>query len=133
LYLNVAGVDVGFFSYSYPLLAAPTLVSGVQLAGMTDIGLMKMDAIVTRGARKDFYDLYFIAQHLSLEEILDQGQQKFPMVRDFGTMVLMALVDFEKADTDSPIQTVPGVPWEQVKAFFRQEAKRLGRSWFQGK
>jgi predicted nucleotidyltransferase component of viral defense system len=133
LYLNVDGVDVGFFNYSYPLLAAPTLVSGVQLAGLIDIGLMKMDAIATRGARKDFYDLYFIAQHLSLDEILAEGQRKFSVVRDFGTMVLMALVDFEKANTESPIQTTPDVSWEQVKTFFTQEAKRLGRSWFQSK
>lgn len=133
LYLNVAGVDVGFFNYSYPLLATPTTVVGVQLAGLVDIGLMKMDAIATRGARKDFYDLYFIAQAISLDEIFSHGQKKFSMVRDFNTMVLMAMVDFRKADLESPIQTNPDVPWEQVKTFFLQEAKRIGRSWFQGK
>jgi len=36
-------------------------VSGVQIAGLRDIGLMKLDAVAGRGTRKDFYDLYFIA------------------------------------------------------------------------
>lgn len=132
LYLNVAGVDVGFFNYSYPLLATPITIGGVQLAGLVDIGLMKMDAIATRAARKDFYDLYFIAQELSLDEIFRHGQKKFSVVRDFNIMVLMAMVDFRKADLESPIQTNPNISWEQIKAFFTQETKRLGRSWFQG-
>jgi predicted nucleotidyltransferase component of viral defense system len=133
LYLNVAGVDVGFFNYSYPLLAAPVKVSGIQLASLLDIGLMKMDAIATRGARKDFYDLYFIVQQLPLDEIFEHGQQKFPQVRDFSTMVLMSMVDFRKADVESLIQVEPNIIWEQVKTFFTAEAKRLGRNWFQGK
>lgn len=47
--LNVEGVALGFFSYQYPLLEQPVLIEQVQVAGLLDIGLMKLDAIASRG------------------------------------------------------------------------------------
>lgn len=66
LLLEVRGVHVGFFSYSYTLLAPPESVAGVAPPGLMDIGLMKLDALISRGARKDFYDLYWIAHRIPL-------------------------------------------------------------------
>jgi hypothetical protein len=43
--------------------------------------------------------------------------------------VLTALVDFDIAEQqDEPIMLQP-VEWEQVKVFFRREARRLGQNW----
>lgn len=131
LLLNVQGSHVGFFSYSYRLLVPTVLVEDVALAGLLDIGLMKMDAIATRGARKDFYDLYFLARHIPLEEMLERAKEKYPYVRDFGVMVLAALGDFENADQDVPIATFPPVSWDAVKDFFAKEVQRIGRQWFE--
>ena len=57
LVLDVDGQPCSFFRYGYPLLTPTDLVSGLQVAGILDIGLMKLDAIAGRGTRKDFYDL----------------------------------------------------------------------------
>jgi hypothetical protein len=130
LVLEVDGQPVSFFSYGYPLLEPTDLVSGVQVAGILDIGLMKLDAIAGRGMRKDFYDLYFIASQVSLDELFARSGEKYPHSRGFGMRVLTALVDFEIADQqDEPILLLP-VEWDQVKAFFVAEARRLGREWF---
>lgn len=131
LVLNIHGSSVGFFSYSYRLLISVVMVEGVALAGILDIGLMKMDAIATRGARKDFYDLYFIARHVPLEDMLERAKDKYPYVRDFGIMVLAALGDFENADQDVPIESYPPVSWDEVKDFFVREVRRIGRQWFE--
>jgi hypothetical protein len=131
LLFNVQGNHVGFFSYHYPLLAPIVTVEGVPLAGLLDIGLMKMKAIASRGARKNFYDLYFIARHISLDEMLEQAKEKYPYVRDFGVMALAALVDFSVAEQQAPIETFPPVSWERVKEFFVQEVRRIGRQWFE--
>jgi len=130
LVLEVDGQPVSFFSYGYPLLESTDLVSGVQVAGILDIGLMKLDAIAGRGMRKDFYDLYFIASQVSLDELFARSGEKYPHSRGFGMRVLTALVDFDIADQqDEPILLLP-VEWDQVKAFFVAEARRLGREWF---
>jgi hypothetical protein len=131
LLLNVGGLALGFFSYRYPLLEQPMLVEQVALAGLVDIGLMKLDAIASRGVKKDFYDLYFIAQTLPLENLLERCREKYPHHRDFGMMALEGLVDFSTADRQADIQTIPPVAWAEVRTFCQQEVRRIGRRWFE--
>ena len=129
LVLQVDGQPVSFFSYGYPLLAPTDEVSGTQVASILDIGLMKLDAIAGRGMRKDFYDLYFIASHIPLDELFARSTDKYPQSRGFGMRVLTALVDFDIADPqDEPTMLLP-VEWDQVKAYFLAEARRLGQKW----
>lgn len=130
LVLKVNEQSVSFFSYGYPLLSPAELVTDVQIAGILDIGLMKLDAIAGRGTRKDFYDLYFIASHIPLDELFARSSDKYPQVHGFGMRVLTALVDFDIADQeDEPIMLRP-VEWDQVKAFFLAQTRRLGQEWF---
>ena len=130
LVLNVDGRPCSFFSYGFPLLAPADLVSGIQVAGILDIGLMKLDAIAGRGTRKDFYDLFFIAAYVSLDEMFARSGDKYPYPRDFGMRVLTAMVDFDIADQQEEPTMLQLVEWGQVKTFFRAEARRLGRAWF---
>jgi len=129
LVLNVDEQPVSLFSYGYPLLAGVDLVSGLQVAGILDIGLMKLDAIAGRGTRKDFYDLYFIAAYVTLDELFARSSDKYPHLRDFGVPVLTALVDFDIADQQEEPTMLRPVEWEQVKTSFLAEARRLGHRW----
>ncbi len=131
LLMKVGDTHVGFFSYGYPLLEPPAEVLGVRVAGLLDIGMMKLDALISRGARKDFYDLYFIARQIPLEEMLHQGPVKYPYARDYEMMALTSLTYFENADQQMAIESFPPTDWETVKDFFIAEARRLGRIWFE--
>ena len=62
----VDGVRIGFFGYGYPLVDEPIRCENVHLASIIDIGLMKCDALISRGSRKDFYDLFFISSSIDL-------------------------------------------------------------------
>jgi len=129
LVLEANGQPISFFSYGYPMLEPTDLVSGFQIAGILDIGLMKMDAIAGRGTRRDFYDLYFIASRVSLDELFAQSTNKYPYSHGFEMRVLVALVDFDVADQqDEPMLLLPA-EWSEVKDFFTTEARRLGREW----
>jgi hypothetical protein len=129
LVLEANGQAISFFSYGYPMLEPTDLVSGVQIAGLLDIGLMKMDAIAGRSTRRDFYDLYFIASRVSLDELFAQSTEKYPYSHGFKMRVLVALVDFDAADQDEEPRLLLPVEWGAVKAFFTTEARRLGREW----
>lgn len=131
LLMKVEGTHVGFFSYGYPLLEPPAEVLGVRVAGLLDIGMMKLDALISRGARKDFYDLYFIARQVPLEEMLHQGPVKYPYAHDYEMMALTSLTYFENADRQAAIASFPPIDWKTVKDFFVAEARRLGRLWFE--
>jgi hypothetical protein len=112
------------------MLEAPVPVTGVQIAGMLDIGPMKLDAIAGRGTRKDFYAMYFIASHVSPDKLFARSGHKYPQVHGFGMRVLTALVDFDIADQEVEPILLRHVEWDQVKAFFLSQARRLGQAWF---
>ena len=37
----------------------------------------------------------------------------------------------ERADQEDPVPLIRDVPWEEIKAFFRQQASLLARRWWQ--
>jgi predicted nucleotidyltransferase component of viral defense system len=127
LLLLVQDLHVGFFGYR---LVAPLLqAEGVSVASIADIGLMKLDALATRASRKDFHDLYAIAQRISLRDLLDLAPTKYPSVRDFEAMVVRHMVYFDRAEQEAPPILFQSVDWETVKAFFREQALALSRQW----
>jgi hypothetical protein len=130
LLLLADGLRAGFFSYGYPLLEPIKIIENVRLASLLDIGLMKMDAVIGRGSRKDFYDLYFITRKIPLPELLGAGERKYPQVRDFPLMALEGLLQFEQADRDLQPELLVDLSWEKVRETFLAEGKRLGESWF---
>jgi hypothetical protein len=53
-------------------------LSDTDLASLADIGLMKCEALISRGSRKDFYDLFFLLKEIPFDNLLKFGEQKFP-------------------------------------------------------
>ena len=100
LLILVDGIRVGFFSYGYPLIDQPIRCENVLLASLKDIGLMKCDALISRGSRKDFYDLYYISRYIEVRQLLQLGEKKYPLFRDFPLMVLESITFFDNADRD---------------------------------
>jgi len=101
LLLLVDGLHVGFFSYGYLLLEPVATVRKYPHASLLDIGLMKLDAVIGRGSRKDFYDLYVITRQIPLPDLLHAGERKYPQVRDFPLMATRGLIlQFDNADRD---------------------------------
>jgi hypothetical protein len=130
LVLNIFGISVGFFSYGYSLVGGTMDAESVALASLADIGLMKLDALASRGSRKDFYDLYFIATHVSLAELWRLSEFKYPNFRDYPLMVSKYMVLFDNADRDFQPDLLISVEWDTVKNFFVEETKDLRRQWF---
>jgi hypothetical protein len=129
LLLVIDDLHVGFFSYGYGLVAPTRQADGVPLAGLADIGLMKLDALASRGSRKDFCDLYFVAQRVSLRALFDLAPTKYPTIRDFEAMVVRYMADFDRADQETPLPLLQDVDWETIKTYFRRQAVLLGRRW----
>ena len=124
-----ADVRIGFYGYGFPLVAPLLETEGIRLASIEDIALMKMDALLSRAARKDFYDLYFICRKIPLRVLLDLAPQKYANVRDFETQTVKRLVYFENAEADVDPLFFQPASWQEVKEFFVRQAKEIGSSW----
>ncbi len=125
----VNDVRVGFYGYGYKLIRPLLKMEDLTLASAEDIGLMKLDALLSRASRKDFHDLYALCQRISLRELLDLAPQKYPDVRDFEAQVARHLVYFDRAEQETPVPLIEPVEWGTVKAWFRKQAKDLVEGW----
>ena len=75
----VDDVKVDCVSYDmYEWLEPPVEEGGIRLAGIKDIGAMKINAITNRGTRKDFVDLARLLDDFSLDDIFGWYQAKYP-------------------------------------------------------
>jgi hypothetical protein len=124
-------VRVGFYGYGYELIEPCLQADGISLASVTDIGLMKLDALLSRASRKDFHDLYAICQHTTLRELLTLAPRKYPSVRDFEAQVTRHMLMFKRAEQETPVPLIEQVSWETVKDWFQAQAKVIGNSWLE--
>lgn len=127
----VKDIRVGFYGYGYPLVSSLIEDEGWQLASIKDIALMKLDTLLSRAARKDFYDLYFICQTIPLKQLLDLAPHKYPSIRDFEAQVVKRLVFFENAENQIDPPLLKPVTWQALKEYFILQAKEIGRDWLQ--
>jgi hypothetical protein len=128
LYARLAGgIGLRFFYYPYPLIDPFEDLSGLAVASAVDLGLMKIAAIISRGSRRDFADLYLLCRDLPLGELLARSGDKFGHVRDFPLQALKGLADLSAtAGEPLPRLAVP-LDWADVEAWLRAEVRELGR------
>lgn len=109
----VDGVKVDFVNYSYSLLKPMVVQDNLRLASVEDIAAMKISAVIGRGTKKDFIDLYFLLKSYSLKDILDFYSAKYPD----GTLfiALKSLTYFEDAEPDPMPEMLETANWPQVK------------------
>lgn len=114
LQMVVNQVKVDFVDYSrYPWIDEPILGDGFVLASDKDIAAMKINAIMGRGTRKDFIDLYVLLQHYSLTQIMDFYRQKYPEFSEYRALLSMTYFDDAEMQ-DMPLMFIK-TPWESMK------------------
>jgi hypothetical protein len=116
---QLAGTAVSFFHYPYPLLSAPLEWEGIRLASLIDIALMKITAIASRGAKKDFVDLYYILQRLSPQTVFSRFSEKYPIERLDPYHYLRSLTYFEDAEAEPDPRMLVPWSWEDIKSYFQ--------------
>ena len=123
---ELGGVRISFFHYPYRLVVKPVSVLGVNVAGIEDIAAMKLDAISRRGTRRDFVDLYFIAQSgLTVSEALQWYQRKYAGLNLDLVHLVKSLAYFADAEADPMPHMLVEVSWDEAKRFFECEARSL--------
>lgn len=121
----VQGTKVSFHGYPYPVLFPPAPYRKVEVADPRDIACMKISAIASRGARRDFVDLYTAAQRLSLAELLRLFERKYAQTHHSKLHILKSLTFFEDAEKEPIPNLLIPLEWDEVKRFFLREVPPL--------
>ncbi len=125
-----AGTRITFLYYPYPLLSPKKKFLKINLANWTDIACMKLDAISTRGSKKDFIDIYFIRQKIAFKKLFRLFAKKYKSV-DFNMIHLFkSLCYFKEAEKQPMPKMFKIVSWQEVKEFFIEQVKKLKKEEF---
>lgn len=130
LHVRIGGLRAAFQSYHYPLLEPTDELEGVAVASIADLGSMKLDAVMSRGRRRDFYDLYAIDQRMPLSTVIERATEKYAHFRDFELSAVEALGLFHVADSDLQPDLLVDLPWPVVREHFAEFVRQQARSWF---
>ena len=125
LHLDIDGIKITFLGYSYPLLFPANEFNGVKVADVRDIACMKIDAISSRGAKRDFIDLYIVAQKFGLPELLKLFDQKYSETPFNRVHILKSLTYFDDVEQEPIPEMLIKVTWDMAKEFFLSEVPRL--------
>lgn len=119
------GVKVSFLRYDYDLLFPYITLFDVNFADLRDIAAMKIDAISSRGSKKDFVDLYFLLETHSLSELIGFFEKKYHAISFNMLHILKSLSYFEDAETDPmPVMLKEG-NWDEMKQKIQKEVDVL--------
>lgn len=115
-------VKVDFVDYNrYAWIDEPIQGDGFVLASDKDIAAMKVNAIIGRGTRKDFIDLYMLLQHYSLTEIMVFYEQKYPEFSEYRA--LLSMTYFEDAEMQDMPKMFIETSWDKIKSTIIQAVK----------
>jgi hypothetical protein len=84
---------------------------------------MKIDAIMGRGKKKDFCDLYFILKFATLNEIMESYKNMFQHSTLFH--VFKSLTWFDDADLDAELEVFDKkYSWEKAKKVIKKAVEK---------
>lgn len=123
IWLNIDGVKVDVILHEYPYLRPIQIIDDIRFMAVEDIIPMKLEAMATRGVKKDFWDIAELLNHYSLQTMIDFHESKYPN-SDIGHIIrsMTYFVDAE-IQKDNP-EDLKGVTWEQVKSKMRKTVEQ---------
>lgn len=120
-------VKFSYFYYPYQLIAQTVDFEGMTLAGTEDIAAMKLVAIIGRGTKKDYIDLYFLSKLHTFEEMFSFYDKKYNLLNaNLVTLIKSLSYYFDAEESEMPIM-INKVDWDSVKDFFAKEVQRLSK------
>lgn len=127
--LYIKNIKVNFFEYRHKILAKPVPFDGfepISILSIRDISAMKAIAIIQRGTKKDFFDMYFSIKNLNMSaaELLSLIEAKY-QDQNLKIRLLYSLAYFDDAENDVLPLSFVDYSWEEIKKFFIKFAKNV--------
>jgi predicted nucleotidyltransferase component of viral defense system len=124
VFCKINKVKVDLVQYSHPLIDTVEVIDGIRMYSNKDIAAMKINAILGRGVKKDFWDLFELLKLYSLNDIINFYNQKYPN-QQLLISIPNALTYFEDADDSPDPISLLGQTWEDVKEFIKFKVREF--------
>lgn len=109
--------------YTDSFLDAPDIYGIIRMATRRDIAAMKMEAVNTGPRKKDFWDIHFLLEYYSLEDMLLFHQERHPYTHNREEL-LDKLTTFEPVEDEPDPVCYLGKEWIDIKLDILSEVKK---------
>lgn len=123
LNIILGGIRFSFFHYKYRIISPLIKFRNIKLAGSQDIACMKLNAISSRGSKKDFIDLYFLLKKYSFDKLFNSFDKKYKDIEYNKLHILRSLTFFSDADKEPMPLMINKINWLTVKKEIRRNVK----------
>lgn len=115
IFCFIDNIKVDIVHFPHLPIAKTEKEDTVRMYSSADIAAMKIQAVLGRAQKKDFWDLYELLQHYPLQQLMDWHKQKYPS-QMLAISIPHAITYFVDADESDPPVSFKGQTWEKVKA-----------------
>lgn len=120
VFANIKEVKVDVIrNHNHPLIFKTEIIDGIRFYDARDIAAMKIQAILRRGQKKDFFDIYELLKHYTLESVIKFYNLKYPH-QDLFVTIPQAITYFEEADESEDPISLRNETWDDVKKGLRK-------------
>jgi predicted nucleotidyltransferase component of viral defense system len=117
-YINDIKVDIVY--NPHPLIDTLIEEEGIRMLSSKDLAAMKINAVLGRGRKKDFWDLAELFQHYSLQQIIEFYEKKYPS-QQLLVSIPQAISYFADADESEAPVSLKKQTWPSVKKIIKQK------------
>ncbi len=122
VFCSVDDVKVDIVYYPHAKIAEITEIEGIRLYDDKDLIAMKVQAVLGRGKKKDFWDIAELLTKYSVQNFIDFHKQKYPS-QMLGISVPQALTYYVDADDSEDPETIKKQSWNDIKKFISKKVR----------
>ncbi|MBY0477209.1 MAG: nucleotidyl transferase AbiEii/AbiGii toxin family protein [Chitinophagaceae bacterium] len=120
IFCYVDDVKVDIVRHPHPLIRPVTTTEEIRMFSVEDIIAMKVQAILGRGKKKDFWDIAELLQHFSVKDFVQFHKEKYS-TQNLLITVPQAITYFADAEESEAPISIKGQTWETVQAFIQEK------------
>ena len=109
--------------YTDEFIEEAIIIENIRMATTNEIIAMKLDVVLRGGRKKDFWDLHYFIDKMTLDEMIALFQKRYPYTDDFDK-IKKQITNFEIAESDFEPVCLLDKNWEIMKLDFYEFANR---------
>lgn len=122
IFCFIDGVKVDIVRYPHQIIYQPEIINDIRLYSSQDIAAMKINAILGRGKKKDFWDLAELLLYFKLEDMIAFHRKKYPS-QELLIGIPQAITYFDDAEESEDPVSLKNQTWESVKKAIQKSVR----------
>lgn len=122
IFCYVYGVKVDLVRHPHPLIRPEQNREGIRMFSTEDIIAMKVQAVLGRGRKKDFWDIAELLNHFTVADFIKFHKEKFA-TQNLMITVPQAITYFADAEESEDPISLKGQTWLRVQEFINTKVR----------